>query len=387
MTTKKICWLALALALEWPAGCKRKDSSAAVTPEAIQTTNPLEITADEDLLGRLKIGEPTAKVVRQTLRVAGRVEADETRIARVSAPLTGRVIHLEVAEGQSVKRGQELAQIRSTELADSQFEYLKAYSQQQLTARAVTRAKQLMDAGVIGEAELQRREAEAAQAAFEVAALRDQLRVLGMSEESVVRLERTRSINSVIPILATIDGTIMERRLTIGQMAQAAETIFVLADLSTVWLVADVPEQAAGNVQTGKAVECEIAALPGHVLEGRLSFVSSIVSPETRTVRVRMNVRNPEGRYKPAMLATMTLADDAARERVIPSSAIVRENNLDHVFVQTSRTTFLLRRVTIGEEFGQDRVLQEGLRPGEKIVLDGAFHLNNERRRRSLKAS
>lgn len=369
--------------LAWCAltGCGKTEATKKEAGGPPAPKDPSLIQANPDLLKRLNIGEPRTKSVQMTLRMAARVEADETRIARVSAPLTGRIIDLAVVEGQMVKRGQMLAVLRSTELPDAQFGYLKAFTQQQLADRAVTRAKRLLEAGVIGEAELQRREAELVQANAEINALHDQLRALGMTEEEIVRVEKTRKVNSTMPVVASIEGTVMERRLTIGQMAQSAETIFVLADLSSVWLVADVPEQTAGGLVPGKVVEAEISALPGEKIFGTLSFVSAIVNPETHTVRARMVLPNPKRAYKPAMLATMTMQDTAERERVVPISAIVRENNEDFVFVQTGGDAFQLRRVLIGEEYGLERVLEGGVRAGEKIVLDGAFHLNNERKR------
>jgi cobalt-zinc-cadmium efflux system membrane fusion protein len=347
----------------------------------------MSITAGPDLLAELKIGEPRLTSVTGTLRVYGRVEADETRLARVSSPVTGRVIELEVVEGQRVKRGDLIAVIRSTELANAQSNYLKADSQRQLAQRAVDRAKRLLDAGVIGEAELQRREGEYIQIAAEFSASRDELRVLGMTDLAVARLQETRVVNAVSQVVASIDGTVMDRPVTLGQVVQAAESICILADLSHVWLVADVPEQTAGSLSVGKAVESEIAALPGEMIRGTLTFVSAIVNPETRTVRARMDLPNPEGRYKPAMLATLTLQDLAETQQVIPATAVVREANEEYLFVQITENRFLLRKVRLGGEFGSVRVLLEGLQEGEKIVLDGAFHLNNERKRAALQGS
>lgn len=302
----------------------------------------------------------------------------------VNSPIAGRIVDLEVVEGQSVKRGEVIAVIRSTELSNAQSEFLKSLSQQALAQRAVDRARLLLDAGVIGEAELQRREAELVQVNTDVNASRDQLRVLGMSEEAIDQLQATRAVNSVAQVLASIDGTVIERKATIGQVVQAAEAVCVLADLSKVWLVADVPEQAAGHIEVGKTAEAEISAFPGQLVSGRLSFVSSTVNRETATVRVRMDLANPQGRYKPAMLATMLLRDSSERQRVIPVTAVVRENNRDFVFVQTAARVFTLRAVTLGETFDGRVVLAEGWRPGERLVLDGAFHLNNERNRLAL---
>lgn len=351
------------------------------------TRDPMEITVTAELSKQIQVGEPPWSQVAGTLRTAGRLEADETRIARVSAPVTGRITELSVVEGQTVKRGDVVARIHSTQLSEAQSAFLKAVSQRRLAERAVDRARRLLDADVIGEAELQRREAELAQENAELASLRDQMKLLGMPDGSVERLETSRAVNSFSQVVATIDGTVMERKVTIGQVVQAAESVCVLADLSRLWLVADVPEQAAGAVEVGKQVEAEIPALPGHKLKGKLTFVSATVNPDTRTVRIRMDAANPRGRLKPAMLATMSLLDAAENHRIVPAGAVVRESNQDYIFVQTAGQSYRLRRVSLGMELEGRYVLIEGVHPGEKIVLDGAFHLNNERKRLALQGS
>jgi cobalt-zinc-cadmium efflux system membrane fusion protein len=374
--------LALAMICSF-AGCKGvSQTTSAETRKSAQDPNAVQ--AQPALLKQLVIGEPVHAMVSATLRVAGRVEADETRQARVSSPVTGRIVDLDVVEGQDVKRGDVLAVIRSTELADSQFGYLRALSQRQLAERAVARAKRLLDAGVIGEAELQRREAEVTQANAELSSLRDQLKVLGMADDAMERLASTRAVNSVSNIVASIDGTVLSRKVTVGQVVQPADTVFLLADLSSVWLVADVPEQTAGHLAPGVGVTAEIAALPGQPVSGKLKFVSAIVNAETRTVQARMDLPNPAKRYKPAMLATMMLQEGSERHLVIPPTAVVRENNADHVFFQTAPDRFVLRRVELGPEIHGVRAVLEGLQPGDKIVMQGGFHLNNERKRLAL---
>lgn len=307
-----------------------------------------------------------------------------TAMAEMRRVELAAALEREVIEGQNVKRGQVLATVHSTQLSNEQFAFVRAVSQQKLAQQAVTRATQLLKADVIGTAEQQRREAELLQASAELSATRDQLKVLGMSDEAIEKLETTRSVNSTSNIVSSIEGTVLDRRVTSGQVVQPAETIFIVADLSHVWLVADVPEQSAGSITIGKSVEAEIAALPGQTITGTLSFVSAIVSPETRTVRIRMNLPNPHRRYKPAMLASMVLKDGVERQQVVLATAVVREENQDHVFVQTAANTFVLRRVTLGAAFGDTRVVTDGLKTGEKIVLNGAFHLNNERKRLAL---
>ena len=362
------------------SGCGSKKAEAAKSETQTQS-DPLKIQVSPALSSQIKLGQPQWREVAKTLDVAARIEADATRQARVGSPVRGRITELLAFEGERVKRGQPLAVLYSTDLSDAQFSFLKAVSQQNLSERAVERGQQLVDADVIGTAEQQRRQAELVQASAEVSSFRQQLQALGMSEASIRELESSRKLNSRYEICASIDGTVLERSITVGQIVQQADVAFLLADLSNVWLVADIPEQNAGDIVAGKAVEAEAAAFPGEKIAGHLSFVSATVSPESRTVRVRMNVANPRGRYKPAMLATMRLKDKVQRERVVPVTAVVRENNRDNVFIQTAPRTFVLREVQLGGEFGDFRALIAGVEPNETIVVDGAFHVNNERKK------
>ena len=116
-----------------------------------------------------------------------------------------------------------------------------------------------------------------------------------------------------------------------------------------------------------------------------LSFVSATVNPATHTVQVRIELPNPDRKLKPSMLATMILENQSEKRLVVPASAVVREENVEHVFVQQQPNTFVLRKVTVGHETDGNRVSVEGIRPGEKIITEGAFHLNNERRRRAVR--
>src|SRR6185436_7543589 len=115
--------------------------------------------------------------------------------------------------------------------------------------------------------------------------------------------------------------------------------------------------------------------------------VSALVNAETRTIRARMDLPNPNQKYKPSMLATMTVKDPTQMKQVVPMTAVVREGNIEHVFVQIGPSRFLLRPVTLGDQFGNQRVVVDGIRAGERIVTDGAFHLNNERVRLSIQGA
>ena len=359
------------------------DKAPEAPAKAAAPRDALLVRPGAELLARLKLGVPALVEVRETLRVPARIEVDETRVARVGAPVAGRITDLAAAVGQNVTRGQVLATISSTELSTAQLGYIKAESQRQLAQRGAARAKQLYDADVIGVAELQRREGELQQADAEVGAARDQLKVLGMPPEALERLAQMRVINSMAQITASIAGTVIERKVTEGQVVQPADAIYVVADLSRLWVVADIPEQSAAGVRVGESVQAEVTAVPERKIAGTLSFVAPTVNPETRTVRARMELANPAREYKPAMLANVLIASKPQKHLAVPVTAMVREDNRDYVFV-ASGDAFRLQAVTTGAEYEGWRVISGGLAEGASVVLDGAFHLNNERKRRAL---
>ncbi len=371
------------LLLTMAAGCK--GGKATPPPEKAATpSNPSIVTVEPELAKQLVIGEAETNNLATALQVAARVEVDASRVARVGSPVAGRITKLLVLEGRTVRRGEALATLHSTDLSDTQFSFIKAVSQQKLADQAAKRADQLVKADVFGRAELERREAELLQASAEAAAFRTQLRGLGMTDSSIQELETTRQLNAEYLIVCSISGTVLERNVTLGQIVQPAEKAFLVADLSSVWMVADVPEQEAGKVHTGMRVKLVIPSLPEQQIEGHLDYVAPIVDPGTRTVQVRMNLPNRHGLYKPSMLASMMFLDRTERKTVVPATAVVRQDDKDYIFVQIGPNGFQLRPVTLGADSGENRVIESGLNGNEKIVLDGAFHLNNQRKQNEI---
>jgi cobalt-zinc-cadmium efflux system membrane fusion protein len=364
------------------AGCgeSEKTEQAAAT-EAAAPVDPNLVTAGENLTRIIKVGEVTAAELSDELRVAGQVDFDEQRITRIGATVTGRVSELQAVLGQQVKVGQTLAVLNSTELGAAQLAYMKARAQAQLNERGVERARQLLAADVIGSAELQRRESELAISLSEQRAAADQLRVLGVSSGALERLSNTGAINSVSPVVATMAGTVVERKVTQGQVVQPSEVLFSIADLSRVWVEADVPEQQAGLVRAGQGIEVEIPSLDQR-LTAKLIYIADTVDPVTRTVTVRSELDNADRSLKPAMLASVLIQTRPTRRVVVPTTAVVRELDNDQVFVEVTPGQYRMTPVKLGTTVGGLRPVLSGLTEGQRIVIDGAFHLNNERKRK-----
>jgi cobalt-zinc-cadmium efflux system membrane fusion protein len=364
-------------------GCKQSESKNTAQASAVVDASKVQVSPD--LMQSITLGNPEWQEITAQQKAAARVVTDASRVARIGSPVEGRITKVLVFEGQHVHRGQVLAMLHSSALSDTQFAFVKAFSQARLAAQAAERARLLVQSDVIGQAELQKREAEVLQNATEVASLRAQLQGLGMSESAIKELEDTRKLNSEYTVVASISGTVIERTITIGQVVQPADPAFLVADLSNLWFIADVPEEHATSLAVGKTVIATIPALPDETITGSLSFVSPVVNPETRTVQARMDLPNPKGIFKPDMLASMTFENRPEKGLTIPTTAVVREDNKDQVFVQTAEREFQLREVELGAEVRNRRVVLRGLSNSDRIVLDGAFHLNNKRKQDQIK--
>jgi len=372
--------LATLVAAALLGGCGKEEVNTAAP--AVADSNIVEPA--ESLVAQLKIEAAGLRPIAETLRVAGQISFDENRLARIGATITGRVMDIEVNVGTAVDKGSVLASINSSELSTQQLAYLKARSQLELSKRNAERAKSLFEADVISAAELQRRQAEYQIAIAEENAASDQLKLLGVSAAAITRLGEKGAINSVTPVASTLRGIVVERNLNQGQVVQPADVLFVVADLGRLWAVAQVPEQQVSQVKAGQSVSIEIPALGNEKRVGKLIYVGQTVNPETRTVLVRTELDNADGQLKPAMLATMLIEAKPVDRLVVPEKAVVRENDADHVFVVGDDGRYRLRPVKLGIEQDDYRVVLSGLKPGEKLVVDGAFHLNNERNRQAL---
>ncbi|OAI24449.1 MULTISPECIES: efflux RND transporter periplasmic adaptor subunit [Methylomonas] len=342
------------------------------------------VTATPALLKLLKIAEIKPVTVSESLRLSARVELDQHRVAKIGATVTGRVTEINAMLGQVVTKGERLASLNSTELSQAQSEYLKASSQVNLRRLTVQRAERLHDSGVLAEAELLERRGVLTEAEVDLRAATDRLRVLGMSDGDLKRLSQQRVIDSFSPVTSSIAGVVIERNVAVGQVVQPADSLYTVADLSHLWLVAEIPEQQAYWARQGDQVQAEVPALPGLEVSGKLIYVADLVDPDTRTVTVRMALANPERLFKPQMLATLKISKPDTQSLVVPSRAVVRETDRDYVFVRLAGDRFELRPVQLGAEQAQQRPLLSGLNAGEHIVVDGAFHLNNERLRSAL---
>jgi len=346
--------------------------------------DPLVVRIEPAMAERFQVAEARQADIVALQEVPGRIEANERRVTRIGASVTGRVTEVLVEVGDRVFAGQTLARVASPELTQAQIAYLRAHSNAALAERAVERARQLFQADVIGSAELQRRESELAMARAEQRASGDQLSLLGIGQAALDLLREKGTLQPHAAVVSTQAGVVIERKVSNGQVAQPGDPLFTVADLGNVWVVGALPEQTARTVQVGQRVDIEVPALAGRQLSGKIVYVGDTVSPDTRTVPIRTQVDNPQRDLKPQMLATMRIRGEAVRQLVVPQEAVVRENERDHVYVRLADGSYRYTEVELAAAQNEQRPVLKGLSEGTLVVVQGAFHLHNERKRAEL---
>ena len=363
-------------------GCKpaAPDSQAAAKP----ASDPLVVQLEPAMAARFTVAEVQLADIVPVQEVPGRIEANERQVTRIGASVTGRVTEVLVEVGDRLVSGQALARVASPELTQAQMAFLRAHASAALAERAVERARQLFQADVIGSAELQRRESELAMARAEQRAMGDQLRLMGINAAALDQLREKGTLQPHAAVVSPQAGVVIERKVSNGQVAQPGDPLFTVADLGNVWVVGALPEQTARTVQVGQRVDIEVPALGGRELSGKIVYVGDTVSPETRTVPIRTQVDNRARDLKPQMLATMRIRGEGSAQLVVPQEAVVRENDRDHVYLRQAEGVYRYTAVDLGPAQNGLRPVLKGLAQGDPVVVQGAFHLHNERKRAEL---
>lgn len=359
-------------------------TTEAKAPEKKTDGGVVHLTAEEIQRGGIEV-KPVARVNFQTIRdFPGTVVPNQHAVAEITTLVRGRVVDVYVDLGQEVKTGSLLAILYSSELGLAQSGYLKAVAKLYVAERAFQRARSLLEEKVIGLAEMQRREGEMIGIRAEKRESQDRLRLLGMSDEQIARLDREQTIQSHVPIVAPFDGRVIVRNLTKGEVVETTEKLFVVADLSEVWVIANIPEKDIpyihqDQLKHGQTVEVIVTTYPDQIFHGKITYVGDVLDPATRTMRLRLELPNFDRKLKPEMYATIRVYSDAEQHvLVVPESAVQRDRDKKFVFVQRDAQSFEVRDIKLGPSSGDMVKVLDGLREGETVVTQGAFVLKSE---------
>ena len=345
----------------------------------VKKKNPNEVVASAEILDQIKFEPAKILPIKKTLDIPGSIEVKQNLLARIGSPVQGRIIEIKGELGKTVKQGDVLAVINSTELAKQQLAYIKSVQMVELKTKAYERAVLLFDADVVSEAQKLQRKTELSAAKADMEASKDQLTVMGMTVKEIEAIQSETQIDATTNIVAKIDGKIIKKNVNVGQVVDPTEDIFTIAMLNEVWGVAQVPERQIGFLKEGDDLLIDVPAYESKFVEGKITYLGDIVDPVTRTVTIRTEIDNAHGLLKPDMLITMKVSGKKIEKVGVPINAIVSIDDIPNIFVKTGENKFLMRPVTLGIKNKDAVHIDDGLLEGEEVVIDGAFHLNNER--------
>ena len=302
--------------------------------------------------------------------VTATIHANQDRTARVAARVEGRITHVLVKLGDTVRAGQPLAVLDSVALGEAQSAYLQAQSAHRVAQADFQRAQSLSAEEIIPQREFLRSKAEFEKTTAEVRAAQDKLRLLGASPPRGGRAAAGFEVH------APLAGTVVEKKATVGELATPSEPLFTVVDLSQVWIEANLTEDMLAKVHSGASATVTVAAYPGERFAGKVTYVAGMLNKDTRTIGARIEVDNKDRRLKPEMFATATVETGASKANVlsVPDAAIVLLQGQPTVFIQ-ERGGFEPRPVDLGEKLGGRTVLKSGANAGEQLVTAGAYAL------------
>jgi membrane fusion protein, heavy metal efflux system len=363
--------LLLVLLLTRGFGLFRPAAEAEEPAAVVHQGNKLFIPENSPLRQRVAVAAAPAEERSMFVRAPGIVEADPARTVNVLPPGAGRVRELKVALGDRVKQGQILALIDSPDLAQAYDDNDKAASTARLTAKNLGYQEAQFKIGAAAQRDLDQARSDNEQAVAEYTRTREHLRAMGADAnargEARLMAVRAPRAGSIIA-LSTAPGT------TINDDTQ---TIMTLADLSVIWVTALIAEKDIANVQARQDVDISVDAYPDRTLHGKVLFVADTMESDSRRNKTRVALENPDAFLKPNMFATVILKAPPLRRVVLPSSALLMNNDRTTVFVATAPWTFERRTVDPILEEGTQVAIRSGVQPGEQVVIQGGILLND----------
>ena len=371
-------------------GCRQtppatsSSANSSPTPASAQTGAIVtEIVAPQSIAG--------------VIPATGKILVPENRVAVIGPVNQGRIVRLYAGQGTRVRKGQRLADLESADIDQAEADYLKALADYEnalrssaaevkLAQESYDRNKLLYEQKITAGKNLQSAEhdLEVAKAARESAvngtkatltAARRHLLLLGLNSATIDALAKKTDLAATFSLNSPIDGIVVERNATVGASVGTDANLFKIIDLSRVWIDADVFEKDLPRVRPGQEVKLTVTAFPQSTFTGKVILINSVLDPETRTVKVRTEVANPDGRLKPDMFANVQIVTEVNRAAIsIPQSAVLSDQGKTIVFIAEGNG-YKKRQVQAGIQ-NNDRVeIVDGLTAGDRVVVKGNYLL------------
>lgn len=353
-------------------GCGDKptpENTEVQSEKTLEGTEKLLVLSDEEAeTAGIKVQKLELQEKAEQVMVTATIQANQDKLAHVAPRVPGRVIRVNASLGDRVKSGQTLAELDSIDLGEAHSGYLQASSEAGVAQANFERVQRLHADNILPEKDYLRARAEHEKALAALRAASDKLRMMGVDPD--------KHSGSVFPLTAPFPGTIIEKKAVLGALSAPDKPLFSVADLSVLWIETDLFEKDLGKVRVGAQAKVTVSAYPDETFTGRLTYISSTMNKETRTVKARVEVPNRDGRLKPEMFATAAIntTGTGAKALIVPEDAVLLLQGLPTVFV-AERGGFEPRAVEVGERIQGYAVLKSGVAAGENVVVSGAYAL------------
>lgn len=334
----------------------------------------IKLSTEEAARAGIKTEILKMQPMRDTLTVTATIRVNQDRVARIAPRIEGRVATVSAKLGDNVRTGQSLATLDSLSVGEASMTLIQAQSSQALAEADFKRAEALNAEEIIPRREFLRTKSEYERATVALRSAEDKLRLLGAAPAAGDRVQ------SVFPLTAPFAGTVIEKKATVGALSNPSESLFTVADLSTLWIEANLAEAQISKVRQGSKATVTVGAYPNDRFSGRVTYVANLLDKDSRTISARIEVVNKDGRLKPEMFATATIdvgggsTKASAEVLTVPDEAIVLMQGQPTVFV-FEHGGYEQRTVELGEKLSGRTIIKSGLEAGEQVVFKGTYAL------------
>lgn len=351
-------------------GCSDKAAkSEEPVKQEVKEEKGLKLSADEQARAGVKLEEVNSRTFEDFVSVTATIRPNQDRIAKIAPRVEGRIVSVSANLGDTVSAGQSLAIMDSLAIGEAQSTLLRAQSSARVAQADFKRAESLSAEEIIPQKELLRARGELERASAESRAAGDRLRLLGGAASASGRAQSTFALT------APFAGTVIQKKATTGELGSPADAVFTIADLSKVWIEANLTDQLLSKVKIGAAATVTVGAYPGESFSGRVAYIANVLDKDSRTIAARIEVPNKDGRLKPEMFATANIATGGKLEAIsVPDEAILLLQGQPTVFVSEGGS-FDPRAIEVGEKISGRTVIKSGLKPKEQVVAAGAYAL------------
>ncbi len=375
----------LLMSLTLLSSCSKPKTEQAVQTAAEHKEDTVEIGLEAQKHIGLQVAPVAVTQLTEYLQVTGTVQPIDSKVVHIRPSARGRITNVSVRLGDRVRTGQELSRMDNVEASEAAFEVASARAELQRLrvqvaahGRQSERQRRLSEIGAtpVKDYEAVRAEQQGTEELVRsqestIAGLEAKLRRLGAADTSALGIVNT-------PIRAPFGGVITKTEVAVGAVVDSENELFTIADLSQVWVQAEVYEKDLGRVRLGQPALIRVDTYPDVRFSGRVTYIGDTLDPQTRTARVRCEVANPGTKLKLDMFATVELPTTFSRTAVnVPTSAIQQLDNKNVVFIRTAQTKFEVRGVELGKQVKEQMEVISGIKEGEPVVTQGAFHLKS----------